>query len=152
MPGDGLDAIPQDVGVVNAQGGDGGEDGLADDVGVVVGAADAHLHDGHVHALVVEDVVGEDGEELEVGRLLLGRGVIGGADAVVDGPEVGGELLLGDGHAVDADPFGDGDQVGGGVEAGLVAGPTEDGLGEGACGAFAFCAGHVDHLRRDKEI
>ncbi len=41
---------------------------VAKDVGAVVLAANAHLHNGDVHALAPEDVEGEDGHELEVGR------------------------------------------------------------------------------------
>ncbi len=41
---------------------------VAQNVGAVVLAADAHLHNGDVHALAPEDVEGEDGHELEVGR------------------------------------------------------------------------------------
>jgi hypothetical protein len=41
---------------------------VAQNVGAVVLAANAHLHNGDVHALAPEDVEGEDGHELEVGR------------------------------------------------------------------------------------
>ncbi len=41
---------------------------VAQNVGAVVLAANAHLHNGDVHALAPEDVEGEDGHELEVRR------------------------------------------------------------------------------------
>ena len=87
MPGNVFDGVPQQFGVVDAERGDAADLGLPDDVGGVVLAADAHLHDGHVDLLHAEDVDGEDGEELEVLRAVV-------SELVVDAPEVGREQLL----------------------------------------------------------
>ena len=92
MPGNVLDGVPEQFGVVDAERGDAADLGPPDDVGGVVLAADADLHDGHVDLLHAEDVDGEDGEELEVLRAVVPQ-------LVVDAPEVGREELLGQGVA-----------------------------------------------------
>ena len=45
---------------------------MADDVSADVLSPDARLHDGHIHPLPPEHVVGQDGHELEVGRPVVG--------------------------------------------------------------------------------
>ena len=87
MPSNVLDGVAEQLGVVDAEGGDAADPGPPDDVGRVVLAADADLHDGHVDPLHAEDVDGQDGEELEVLRAVL-------TQLVVDAPEVAREQLL----------------------------------------------------------
>ena len=65
------DCVAEEACVVQAEAGHAGHHRPLDDVGAVVLAANPHLDDGHVHALGPEDVEGQDGEELEVGRPVL---------------------------------------------------------------------------------
>ena len=51
--------------MVDAKGRDATDHGFPDHVGRVVETADSDLHDGHVHALAVEDVQGQQGQELK---------------------------------------------------------------------------------------
>ena len=55
--------------VIVADGGHGAHDRSVEDVGGVVGTADAHLHDGHIYCLPEEHVERHQREEPEVRRL-----------------------------------------------------------------------------------
>jgi hypothetical protein len=97
-------------------------------------------------------VAGVDGTGAGDGEVGKGGGCVG--EAVPDLPEVADEEVLGYGSGVDADALADGDEVGGDEEAGLAREGgwgsktvvVEDGVGEGAGGAFAFCASDVDDV------
>ena len=80
------DGVSQEACVVQPETGHAGHYRPLDDVGAVVLAADPHLDDSYVHVLGPEDVEGQDGEKLEVGRPILLIPVP--TDLVINSPEM----------------------------------------------------------------
>lgn len=68
VPGNFLDGVPEDLGVVDAEAGDAGDTGVDDDVRAVVFPTDAAFNDGRVNAFAHVGVEGHQGQEAEVGR------------------------------------------------------------------------------------
>lgn len=143
--------------MVEAEGRDGRDAGVAEEVGGVVFAAGVGFDDGEVDALAEEDVEGEEEEELEVprGALSGGRGGWRGGwlrELGVDFGQVPGEFIGLQGLRVDADPFLRDEEMGRGVQAGFARVPgasavgAQDGFDEGAGAAFALGAGDVDDV------
>ena len=147
LTGDEVDAIAKDVGVIHRHARDHRHLRLAYRRRVP-GAADTHLHHGHVDRRIRECGVCDRRERLEVGD----RGATLLFHACVDSRDEGShvachlhEHLRGDRLSVDLDAFAHVHQVRAGVEAGAQAEGPQQGGDHARRGGLAVGAGHLDH-------
>ena len=112
VPGDLLDCIAEDCGVIDAQGGDGGDCWANKDVGGVILSTHTAFNNGSIDAFGEVGVEGHECEKAEVGRFgsqIWGLRALASRrfESIPRLKEVFGKFVFREGLIVDLDPFTD---------------------------------------------